>query len=619
MSVLTDPGNVYNPFPTGVPPTATGSPIPGTLDPTQIPGLPNIPGGSAGLQNLLSFLGIGGQVGAAALQQAQLNRAFDYLNQIGQTASGQNRSNLGNATGVFGQQGQGLSSILDGSNPWQQMLSQGLMGNIQTLNNLLPGLVQTGQNQAEFAGQPNNQIYGDPNMTAELRGITDLTGNTSGMLAKAAQLLNSGGITDSQSPLNSYAQQLMSGLNPNQQALQGAGTSILGAGGMTPALQQALQSAQGVVGSNGQTALNSTLAQRGLDLASGNPLLSGADAASIAQDQSGRNYANAAKTARSQAEARGNGPGAIVGNGIGNGTLADFSDQALSATAQAAQNARLGQQGLGLQQQAAGLNTALGAGQQQQGLELGGLGAITGLTGAQTGQLGVGGGLTNSAAQLGNQGAQFYNNLLGLQQGNMAQGFQAGQAGVQQQQGLLQAAITNLMNGQNNSAATGNSLANLYLGNQNQLGQGIGQGINSNLSALGQLGSQGQGWLNSAMSALGTYGNTGSSVSQLLQQPNQYSVLLNNFGAGAQGSGGNGAVNSGLAGLGAGIGSTLGKIILKNYGGNGSGFDLGGGGGFDLGGFSSGGGNDWLNSPFFTDPSYAGYDGKSFNGYNYAG
>jgi hypothetical protein len=63
------------------------------------------------------------------------------------------------------------------------------MGNIQTLNNLLPNLVQKGQNQSEFSNLPTNQVYADPNMTAELRNMTDLTGNTGGMLNMAAQLL----------------------------------------------------------------------------------------------------------------------------------------------------------------------------------------------------------------------------------------------------------------------------------------------------------------------------------------------------------------------------------------------------------------------------------------------
>jgi hypothetical protein len=364
-----------------------------------------------------------------------------------------------------------------------------------------------------------------------------------------------------------------------------------------------------------------------MQLASGNALISPAQAMSIANDQSGRNFQNLAQTARQQAVARGNGPGDIVGNGQGNGTLADFADQALQQQAQASQQALLGQQQLGLQQQAQGLNTALGAGQQQQGLELGGLGAIGNLTGQQTGQLGLGGNLLNSAAQLGNNGASFYNSLLGLQQGNMQQGFNAGAQNVGLQQGLMQQAIQDLMTGQNNSNNAGNALAQLYLQNQGQLASGIGQGLNTNLSALGQLGTQGGNWLSGANSALGTYGNTGDSVSKLLQQPNQWSVLLNNFGGSAQGGGGSNAVGAGLAGLGAGIGSTLGKIILgrgqgnPNFtydptGGLGGYGGISGGGSGGYGGIGSGGGDPFggfFNSPYFQDPSYGGYGGGGYN------
>ncbi len=561
------------------------------------------------LQNIMTLLGLGGQFGAAALQQGQLNKGFDYLNGIGQTALGQNQGNLGNATGIYGQQAGGLQGLLDGSNPWSQALSQGLMGNIQTLNNLLPGLVQPGQNQSEFSGLANNQIYQDPNSTAALRGITGLTGNTNGMLNAASQLINSGGQTSSQVPLGSYAQALMNGLNPNQMALQGTGTSILGSQGMTPALAAALAQASGVVSSQGQTGLTNQLAQLGLGMAGKNPLLSGADAASIAQDQSGRNFANLAQSARTQAENRGNGPGDIVGNGIGNGTQADFADQALSQGAQAAQAARLGQQGLGLQQQQQGLSTGLNAAGMQNQLELGGLGAVGGLTGASTNLLGTGGGLTNSAAQLGNQGASFYNQLLGLQQGNQQMGFQAGNQNVQSQAGLMQQAIQDLMTGQNNAASTGNSLANLYLGNQNQLASGIGQGLGTNLSALGQLGSQGGNWLQAALGALGTYGGTGSSVANLLKQPNAYSTVLNNLG----GSLASGGLNAGGVKIG------LPNININTGGGaGGSYFDgLGGAlaGGLTSGGGWTGAGNGGFGTgQFFTDPSYgAGGTGGSWS------
>lgn len=537
----------------GLPPVPTPTPS----DPASLGQIP-----ANYLPTIMSLLGLGSQIGGAAIQQGNINNASDYLKGIGSTALGQNQQHLGNANDIYSQQQAGLGSILNGSNPYSQLLSQGYMGNVQALNNMLPGLVNPGKNAQEFSGLPTNQIYGDPNMTNQVRGITDLTSATGGMLNKASQLLNSGGVTDTQSPLNNFALQLMNGQNPNQQALSGAGTSLLGTGGLTPALQQALQQASGVVGSQGQTALTNTLAGKGLDLAGASPLLSGAQAASIAEDQAGRGYANAAKNAREQAGLRGQGAGSTVANGAGNQALADVSDQALSGIANAGNNARLGQQGLGLQQQQQGLNTALGSAGLQQGLELGGLGAVGNLTGAQNGLLNTGGNLTGQAAGLANQGGNFYNALLGLQQGNMAQGFSAGQQGVAQQSGLLQQALQDIMNGQNNSASTGNSLANLYLGNQGQLLQGIGQGSNSQLNALQQLGGQGNSWLQAAMGALVNYAGTGGAFSQLMQQPNSYAVTLNNLGGGLAG-GSSAAPGAVGAGIGAGLGTVINGQINK--------------------------------------------------------
>ncbi len=535
-----------------------------------VPGAGGNPAMDPKVSALLSLLGLGGQFGAAAIQQGNTNAASDYLKQIGGQASGQNQGNLGNATGVYGQQQGGLSGILSGSDPYSQMLTQGYIPNLTTLNNMLPGLIQPGQNLSEFGSLPNNLLYQDPNMVAQTRGITDLTSATGGMLNKASQLLNSGGITDTQSPLNNFALQLMAGQNPNQQALSGAGTGLLGTSGLTPALQAALQQASGVVGSQGRTALTDALAGKGMALAGASPLLSGAQAASIAEDQAGRGYANAARNAREQAGLRGQGAGSTVANGAGNSALADVSDQALNGIATAGNNARLSQQGLGLQQQQQGLNTALGSAGLQQGLELGGLGAVGNLTGAQSGLLNTGGNLTNSAAQLSNQGGNFYNALLGLQQGNMAQGFGAGQAGVSQQSGLLQQALNNIMQGRTGAAGIGNQLASQYGSNQNALLQGIGQGANNQLGALSQLGSQGGNWLQAAMQALGQYAGTGNSFSNLMQQPNSYAVTLNNLGGSLQ----NGS--SPLAqGIGTAVGTAIGKgvpTIIKNSSG-GSGFD----------------------------------------------
>lgn len=489
------------------------------------------------LQTLAPFLGISAQALGAYIQQNQTNTARNYIGGVGAAGQTANQGGFSGAQGAYDPASASAQSVLSGQNPWMQQLSQGFLGNTQAINNMLPGFIPGAgaQNLPQYAGQPGNMVYQDQNMANAVRGTTDLTGNTQGMIDWASQMINSGGQTNTQGPLNQYSQSLMNGSNPQQQALSQAGSSAMQNGGMTPALQGALAQAMGVVQGGGQTGLTNQLAQRGLDLSSGNPLLSMQNAAGFAEDQSGRNFANAAQTARTQAMARGQGPGSIVASGAGNDALRDNSDAALAGTAQASQQALTGQQGLNLQQLAQGLNTSLSAADIQRSLELGGLGSVAGLTNSGTGLLGTGGSLTNQAAQLGNAGASQYAGLLGLQQSNLQQGLNTGTSAIGQQAGLLQSGLQNLMSGQQGSANLGNMLAQLYLQNQGQYQGAINSGLGAVNNANQTLNQQGGQLLGYAGQGLGTEGTTASAMSRLFGQPNSIASFTNNVG-GALGS-----------------------------------------------------------------------------------
>lgn len=509
-----------------------------TLPGQGIPGVNGAPGTVQGtgdfLTQLVSQFGPqAAQAVAAYIQQQQQNDAKNYIGGVGTTATGALNAGKTQGDSAFGQQSDALSGILSGSNPWMQQLSQGLLPNIATLNNQLPSLVQ-GQNQnlGQFQGLPANQVYQDPNAAAALKGIGSLNDNTGGLLNWASQMINSGGITNTQVPLGQYSQSLMSGQNPQQQALATAGGKALDSGGMTPQLQAALQQAMGVVQGGGATPLTNQLAQRGLDLSGTNPLLSMGQVASFTQDQAGRNYKQAANTAREQAQLRGQGPGSVVASGVGNQALADNSDAALSGTSQAMTQALQGQQGLNLQQLSAGLNAGLSAADIQRSLELGGLGSVAGLTQAGTGLLGTGGSLTEGALAGSNAGAGQYAGLLGLQQSNLQQGLNTGFSGIGAQQGVNQTYLQDLLQGQTGQANLGSMLANLYLQNQGQYGQAIGQGIGANTTATGQLGQQGGQYLGFGQAGLGTLGSTAGDMAQLFRTPNATSTYLNNLGGG---------------------------------------------------------------------------------------
>ncbi len=310
--------------------------------------------------------------------------------------------------------------------------------------------------------------------------------------------------------------------NPTLATQMGAGQGLIQSGGMDPFTQAMQQFAQQGVAGGGQTPQSQTLGNVGAQILGNNPLMSGAQAASMAANQAGTDTRNAAEAMMAKAVSRGAAPGSVVASGLGNEVMADFADQMSQNQSKAIMDALMGQQQLGLQQwnQAAGmlgesgqlqnqnLNTygqmGLGAGAQANDrmglgaqllgntnqLQLGGVNAMGNLMGNQN-QYALG--LGNLASQTGmNQvnasNQQFDNNLnnSAFLQGLYNQGFQndlaAGQLGVQRGNSLIQGQL----GGQQNQQGFINGMNNMY-NNQvtNPMMQFLQFPQNAALTALG--------------------------------------------------------------------------------------------------------------------------------------
>ena len=265
------------------------------------------------------------------------------------------------------------------------------------------------------------------------------------IMSGAQQGFQSGGMSPQYQQLYSQINALLSGQNPALQTQMGAGQDLVTSRGVDPFSAQYQQA--------GQAAVNS------------NPLLSLQQAATFAADRSANDFRNASEAARSQALARGGGPGSVVASGLQNDAMADFADQGMQAKAKAVQDALMQQQGLGLQQQGMlgnlGLQAGaqnidrmqlgaglLGQGQQAQNQLLNILGGTVGQQNQY--QLGLG--------QLGQSGTNSLINALNSAYGNE---LGAGQLGLQQQN-----ALSNALLGQ--MGAQGNLMGILNQQYQNQ-------------------------------------------------------------------------------------------------------------------------------------------------------
>lgn len=436
---ITNPGQSS----TTLDPSITGQSTGGGLLGILFPGL-----GAKGASAIGDLIGLGGQAGGAALSNARINDAINYIKNIGSIAQGQQGNAEQFGVNAFGNQNNTINGIMGGTNPYMQLLSSGVGGNINTLNGMLQPLMS------------GNIAADDPNISNLIGGIAGRVGNLDALTAKSGALINSGG----------------------------------------------------------QTGNNSAISNIGLRLANQNPLMTPGQAAGFALDQASRQNANAAKTARTQALNRGGGAGSVAANGAANQDLADFAGQAAPNVASAMQNALLGQQGLGLQQQATGLNAAQGG--------------------------------------------------TALQQSLLGTGFNSGLAGTAGISSMLQSAIADLMSGRTSAANIGATLGSLYQGQNQQLLNTANSGLGAILGGAQQSGNQGASFLGNASSLMNSLNGTGNSLGTLLQN-SPWSNFLTSMGGFVQPSqgGGGGGTNFNL-------GVNLGGLLGGGSGGYGGGGSL---------------------------------------------
>ncbi len=581
------PGYTPYPIPSPLPQTYPGYPIPGI----NIPIGPNVssatvgyPGSSSSgsnsggtsqqqqqglsgilkslglspnaINSILTLAGIGGQIGSTVLNSQNRAQALQLLQGLSNTY--QNAIPGAQFAGQYamGPAAASAQSVLNGQNPYMQLLSQSLIPNIGALNNVLPNIMGS------------NTATSQPATAAQLAQLQSAPQNYQGILNAANQIIGNGGQTAQSETAANMAQQYLQGQGsnlgslltsgntllgnqgqtPGTQALNQTGQNILGTQGMTPQLLSAINSAQQLVNNGGVNPMTSSLFNRGSQLSAQNPLLPMALAGGFAQDQAGQQFAQQAQNLRSQLAARGQGPGSVVANGAGNQALADLSGQAIPGISQALQNALVGQQGLQLQQTGLGLNTASGASGQSISNLANALGALSNLTNSGTNLLGTGGNLLGSGQSLALQGQQTGGNLLnqfnqaslgGGQLLNSILGTQNQQLGLGLNSGLGAAggitqaqteALQALLTGSGQGIQLGTNLGNLYLGNQGQLAGAINSGLGANQSAINSLNTQGNTYLDYATQLLRGLQGTTTSQTGILTTGSPWASFLNNLG-----------------------------------------------------------------------------------------
>jgi hypothetical protein len=301
-----------------------------------------------------------------------------------------------------------------------------------------------------------------------------------------------------------------------------------------PALQSQLGAGGDLLQSQGMSPFNTQYMTAGQNALSNNPLISNQQAQSMAVDRAATDARNAARAAQERAAARGGRAGSVTA-GAANDAMADFADEQAQLQSNAAREALLGQQGLGLQQQGmmigAGMQGAdnalsrMGLGANLLGQAQGAQGQLLGQYGNLLGQqtqreLGLGG-----LAQTGRQSVidayeNMQRNMLGVGQLNLAQD----QNTLAQQQAMVNALMGNqgqslgLMNAMNQNYQ--NQVLNPYLqflqyplamsnaGWQGMYGLNAGQGggsafgtLAAGIGAIGQ-GAQGIGKMASGLGGM---------------------------------------------------------------------------------------------------------------------
>lgn len=260
---------------------------------------------------------------------------------------------------------------------------------------------------------------------------------------------------------------LFRGQDQTQQGLKNSALNILQSGGYTGGTDALFGAGQNAL--NGNPYITGSQ-QLGMDIASKNPLMTPEQASNYAGELAGRGIRQQGEKVYRDASNRGGGPGAVIASGTGNQMKADFADDASRAMTDARMNALMAQQGLGLQQQQAGMGL-LGQGNSAFNQLYGtGVGAMQAGENAATSRLGVGGNLASSALtnQLGY--GNLYNGMMGneMDYGLGAGGLLNSMSGTQGQlanngfqNGLANAGM-NL-----NYVTQGNNLGNMISGQQN--------------------------------------------------------------------------------------------------------------------------------------------------------
>jgi len=305
---------------------------------------------------------------------------------------------------------------------------------------------------------------------------------------KGTEALNRGGATSQSDSLQNFGQQGLQskGQTPWDQLALGAAQQGLSTQGFNQNSNALTGAGQGLLQSGGKSADNQFLAGRGKEILSQNPLLSMEDATSMAADKAGSLFANNSQQNYEQAMKRGGGP--AVRSGLQNQGVQEGEDEQLRAVGDAVTNARMGQQGLQLQQFGQGKDL-MGEGLQNELAKLVQGGNLTG-QGEQAAlqrMLGLTG-LGNSSSDRAISAQQLYSQMLGqsgqLANQNMATVGGLGMQGLEAANQKLGLGMGMLQNTQGNDlGALAQYMQNL--GQQNQYALGAGNLANSGYSGAG--------------------------------------------------------------------------------------------------------------------------------------
>ncbi len=366
---------------------------------------------------------------------------------------------------------------------------------------------------------------------------------------KGTEALNRGGATSQSNALQNFGQQGLEskGQTPWDMLALGAAQQGLATQGFNQNSNALTGAGQGLLASGGRSGDNQFLAGRGREILGKDPLLSMEDAAGMAADKAGSMFANNSQQNYEQAMKRGGGP--AVRSGLQNQGVQEGEDEQLRAVGDAVTNARMGQQGLQLQQFGQGKDL-MSEGMQNELAKLMQGGNLTG-QGEQAAlqrMLGLTG-LGNSSSDRALNAQQLYSQMMGqsgqLSNQNMATLGGLGMQGLDAANQKLGMGMGMLQNTQANDLG---SLAQYMqnLGQQNQYALGAGNLANSGFSGAGNTfgnvfgqnmaGSQfGQSRMNDEYNAFGKnldrgMNNTNTQASNYLTGLNP---LVNQFNQGA--------------------------------------------------------------------------------------